>query len=202
MPANAVLPFVTTAPPTAMIFRDGRVGGRRKLAQPWTDDEDARLLAMVMKHGAHNWRIISAGIGSRTPAQAAQRWRKTLDPSLVQVKKGKWSTDEDDLLKKLVARHSDGDKNWHTIATAFGGTRTIKHCRERWLKHISPGLKSNHPWTPEEDALLIRLRQQLGYNGWAEIARSLPGRTDNAVKRRYRSLDGSVYADDSSDSVA
>ena len=42
--------------------------------------------------------------------------------------------------------------------------------------------------------MLLRLRQQLGYNGWAEIARSLPGRTDNAVKRRYRALEGNLDA--------
>jgi len=170
--------------------RDGRVGGRRRQAQPWTKEEDKRLLAMVAQHGAQNWRVIANGVGSRTPAQAAQRWRKTLDPSLKKVKKGKWTADEDDLLRELIEKH--GDKNWHTIAKGFNGTRTVKHCRERWVKHISPELKSSEPWTVEEDALLLRLRAKLGYNGWAEIARSLPGRTDNAVKRRFRSLDGNL----------
>eukprot|EP00750_Incisomonas_marina_P028020 INCI6335.1.p1 GENE.INCI6335.1~~INCI6335.1.p1 ORF type:complete len:506 (-),score=50.00 INCI6335.1:10-1527(-) len=180
------LDFGVSAPADAMIYRDGRVGGRRKPAQPWTKEEDARLLQLVDKHGPHNWRIIAAGVGSRTPAQAAQRWRKTLDPNLVGVKKGKWTATEDALLRKLVKKYSDQD--WQSVAKGFKGKRTVKHCRERWIKHIDPKLKSNQPWTADEDETLLQLRQKLGYNGWAEISRSLPGRTDNAVKRRYRSL--------------
>mmetsp|Transcript_55589 Transcript_55589/g.82328 ORF Transcript_55589/g.82328 Transcript_55589/m.82328 type:complete len:563 (+) Transcript_55589:153-1841(+) len=159
--------------------------GRRK-ATPWTEEEDRRLVAMVKQHGPQNWRTIANGVGSRTPAQVAQRWRKTLNPELVKVNKGKWTKEEDDKLRALIAKHSD--KNWQAISDGFDGTRTVKHCRERWLKHISPDLKHNEPWTVEEDNILLRMREQMGYNGWAEIARSLPGRTDNAVKRRYRSL--------------
>lgn len=160
--------------------------GRRRKATPWTAEEDRRLVEMVNQHGPQNWRTIANGVGSRTPAQVAQRWRKTLNPELVKVNKGKWTKEEDDKLRELIKKHSD--QNWQVISEGFDGTRTVKHCRERWLKHISPDLKHNEPWTVEEDTHLLRLRKDLGYNGWAEIARSLPGRTDNAVKRRFRSL--------------
>ncbi len=159
---------------------------RRRKATPWTAEEDRRLVEMVNRHGAQNWRTIANGVGSRTPAQVAQRWRKTLNPDLLRVNKGKWTKAEDELLRQLIETHTDN--NWQVISEGFGGTRTVKHCRERWLKHIAPDLKRNVAWTVDEDTLLLLLRRELGYNGWAEIARSLPGRTDNAVKRRYRSL--------------
>lgn len=151
---------------------------------------------MVGQYGPQSWRNIANGVGSRTPAQVAQRWRKTLNPELMKVNKGKWTKEEDNHLRALINQHKSvmeldqtiADLNWQLISEGFNGTRTVKHCRERWLKHISPDLKRNVPWTVEEDALILRLRKNMGYNGWAEIARQLDGRTDNAVKRRYRSL--------------
>jgi len=66
---------------------------------------------------------------------------------------------------------------------------------KRWLHSLSPTVKKC-AWSPEEDAALLSLYNQHGTK-WSLIARSIPGRTDDACSKRYReALDPSLKKDE------
>ncbi|KAF4447693.1 myb-like DNA-binding protein FlbD [Fusarium austroafricanum] len=92
-------------------------------------------------------------------------------------RRGPWSQSEDALLMDLVHQH--GALNWVRIASQLN-SRTPKQCRERYHQNLKPSL-NHEPITPEEGLMIERLVGEIGKR-WAEIARRLNGRSDNAVK--------------------
>jgi len=66
------------------------------------------------------------------------------------------------------------------------GSRTGKQCRERYINHLSPHIKHG-PWTDEEDEIMYKLHAELG-SKWVQYMERLPGRSDIAIKNRWRSL--------------
>lgn len=91
-----------------------------------------------------------------------------------------WSPLEDECLKRLVELH--GSKKWCLIASYLPG-RKSKQCRERWNNHLRHDIKKD-AWTPEEEKMLIEAQKKHG-NRWAEIARYIEGRSENAVKNHF-----------------
>ena len=77
-------------------------------------------------------------------------------------------------------------KNWTIIADKIDG-RTAKQCRERWCNHLDPSIIKGD-WTAEEDELIVQKQKEMG-NKWSKISKMLLGRTENAVKVRWKALD-------------
>ncbi|KAL7101631.1 hypothetical protein ACP275_08G065600 [Erythranthe tilingii] len=94
------------------------------------------------------------------------------------VRKGAWTKEEDQLLRKCVQTYGEG--KWHLVPLRAGLNRCRKSCRLRWLNYLRPNLKRGI-FNQDEVDLIVRLHKLLG-NRWSWIAGRVPGRTANDIK--------------------
>ncbi len=64
----------------------------------WTTQEDALLKNAVEEYGEKDWKFIATKVPNRNNVKCRDRYNKVLKPGL---KRGRWTTQEDDLLKQL-----------------------------------------------------------------------------------------------------
>ncbi|NXA34882.1 SNPC4 protein, partial [Eudromia elegans] len=118
---------------------------------PWTPEEDAMLLNAVKKYGARDWYKIRTEVPGRSDAQCRDRYLKALH---CDVKKGKWSLEEEEQLIDLVEKHGLG--HWSKIASELPH-RTGSQCLSKWKlmigsKHKRSRLRKHQPGRRESSS--------------------------------------------------
>ena len=133
---------------------------------------------LVNDFGSKNWKKISESL-NKTPVQCLHRWTKILKPGLI---KGPWSIEEDRKLLDWVRR--EGPSKWSQCAEFING-RSGKQCRERWFNTLHPEVRRGF-WSAEEDFIIFQSFSKFG-SKWSQMAKELPGRTENSIKNRFYS---------------
>lgn len=97
---------------------------------------------------------------------------------------GAWTSEEVELLRKLVEQYKEGAPRWNEVAANFQSHSAIE-CLTKWQGMTNnPAIKGKGSWTPEEDKILIEKRALYGRK-WAKIASHLPGRQGKQCRERY-----------------
>ena len=91
-----------------------------------------------------------------------------------------WTEREDKELLQLIDKY--GAKRWSYIASLMRHRRG-KQCRDRYLNHLRPGIKTGE-WSKEEELILVEGHKVLGTK-WAALAKLLVGRPENAIKNHW-----------------
>lgn len=91
----------------------------------FTKEEDNKIISLVHKLGAKDWKSVSKHMRNRSPRQCRERWRYYLSPN---VGNGPWTEDEDQLLLELI-KTMEG--KWSQIALYFTD-RTCTNVKNRY----------------------------------------------------------------------
>ncbi|XP_062938248.1 snRNA-activating protein complex subunit 4 isoform X2 [Cynocephalus volans] len=92
----------------------------------WAPEEDAKLLQAVAKYGEQDWFKIREEVPGRSDAQCRDRYLRRLHFSL---KKGRWSSQEEEQLIELIEKHGVG--HWAKIASELPH-RSGSQCLSKW----------------------------------------------------------------------
>ncbi len=151
----------------------------------WSEEENEKLKKLIDQQG-EKWTKIAQEIPGRTALQCRQHYRRALSPT---IKQKEWTQEEQ--LQGLVDKQG---AKCVEIAKQITG-RTDLQCMAHYQrslnfsinnkKGLSTDLTKRKKWTEEEDDRLKKLIDQHGEN-WVEIAKEMPGRTNNHCWQRYK----------------
>lgn len=171
----------------------------RKLSRnAWSAEDDSQLTSCLMKMcktplnqidaDSVDWDLVSSKLskdGTRKAKDYKKRWTGSLDPN---VKKGKWSQEED---ARLIEAYEKFGPSWQRVAS-YIQNRTMDQCAKRYTEVLDPKTKDRlNPWTKEEELLLIK---QIGIHGtkWRTVASHFKNRPALTCRNKWRTIALSV----------
>lgn len=147
----------------------------RKKRSTWSKQQDEVLINIVNSTQTKRWIAASNAIKTKTPFQCHQRY-KLLNPKL---KKGKWTSQEDEQLINLVAIIG---KSWNLISKLIKN-RSNKQIMNRYLEYLNDNLDMKD-FTQAEDEQLMKYFPIYGKH-WNRYLSFFPNRSARKIRRRY-----------------
>ncbi|KAI1317306.1 hypothetical protein EDD11_008675 [Mortierella claussenii] len=122
----------------------------------------------------------ASSVGAQSP-QGGSTGMLYTDKSEDKLKKGTWTTAEEEILLEAVRDLSS--ENWHAVAMKVPG-RNAKQCMQKWQTDLDPQI-NRLPWTQDEDEKLVEAYHTFG-NSWQQIAKMVETRTWYQCYNRVR----------------
>ncbi|KAF9076447.1 hypothetical protein BDP27DRAFT_1414324 [Rhodocollybia butyracea] len=146
----------------------------------WTSDELKKLKEIVAEKEADeeyelDWVEISQELGTnRTPIDCMRN-------GFIRERHS-WSPESDAKLVDGIQVY--GLENWALVALHVSPHVTPNQCLMRYNRSLNPLLRKS-PWNATEDDRLDKVVSALGTSNWTEVAKHLPGRTNEMCRERY-----------------